>query len=134
MTQIDAPPDAPPDTLLTTLSSYDHVEMGTARSLPLDAYTSQDLFDAEIERVFRNEWICVGREEQIRQVGDWFSADIAGEPVVVTRNEHGEISALSGVCRHRYMTVAQGAATRGASCVRITAGPTTSAELSSGHR
>jgi phenylpropionate dioxygenase-like ring-hydroxylating dioxygenase large terminal subunit len=96
------------ETLFSTLSSYGSVEMGDARSLPLDAYTSQDLFDAEIERIFRHEWICVGRTEQVGEVGDWFSADVAGEPVVVTRNENGEINALSAVCRHRYMTVAQG--------------------------
>jgi len=116
MTQIEAPPNPSPnpgscpgsDPLLTTLSSYHDVEMGTARSLPLDAYISQDLFDAEIDRIYRNEWICVGRAEQIGQVGDWFSADIAGEPIIVTHNEHGQIAALSAVCRHRYMTVAQG--------------------------
>lgn len=98
----------PRDTLYSTLSSYGGVEMGSARSLPLDAYTSHDLFDAEIERIFRHEWICVGRTEQLGEVGDWFSADVAGEPVVVTRNENGEINALSAVCRHRYMTVARG--------------------------
>ena len=108
-----APPLAPSptpgcDPVLTALSSYRNVEIGTARSLPLDAYTSQDLFTAEIERVFRNEWICVGRAEQIDQIGDWFSADIAGEPIVVTRNEDGRVVALSAVCRHRYMTVAEG--------------------------
>ena len=118
VTQIDTPPDALTDTaltdtaltetLLTTLSSYQHLEMGDARALPLAAYTSQDLFAAETARIFRNEWICVGRTEQIGRVGDWFSADVAGEPVVVTRNEDGDIRAMSAVCRHRSMTVAQG--------------------------
>ena len=113
VTQIDTPSDALTDTaltetLLTTLSSYQHLEMGDARALPLAAYTSQDLFAAETARIFRNEWICVGRTEQIGRVGDWFSADVAGEPVVVTRNEDGDIRAMSAVCRHRSMTVAQG--------------------------
>ena len=120
MTQIDTPPDTPTNTptntwpnsatgaLSATLSSYRSVGMGSARSLPLDAYTSQELFTTEIERIFRNEWICVGRAEQISQVGDWFSADIAGEPIVVTLNEDGQVRAMSAVCRHRYMTVAQG--------------------------
>ena len=56
MTQIDAPPNPSPDPgshpspdpLLTTLSSYHDVEVGIARSLPLDAYTSQDLLHASI--------------------------------------------------------------------------------------
>lgn len=121
MTQFDAPPApplAPPptpgrDPVVTALSSYHNVEMGTARSLPLDAYTSQDLFTAEMERVFRNEWICVGRAERIGQVGDWFSADIAGEPIVVTRNEDGRVVALTAVRRHRYMTVAEGSGSPG---------------------
>ncbi len=103
------PGTAPPRTaLLETLSSYDSVPMGQARSLPLDAYASPELFDLEIERIFRHEWICVGRSEQVRRAGDWFTAEIAGEPVVVTRDENDEIQALSAVCRHRYMTVAQG--------------------------
>ena len=98
----------PPHSLLTTLSSYDSIEMGEARSLPLDAYTSQDMFDSEMENIFREEWICVGRADQVREVGDYFTVEIAGEPIVITCDEDKVVRALSAVCRHRYMTIAQG--------------------------
>lgn len=94
--------------LLDTLSSYDEAQMGDARSLPLEAYTSTELFDLEVEHIFRREWICVGRTERVQAVGDWFSAEVAREPVVITHSETGEVRAMSAVCRHRYMTVAQG--------------------------
>jgi phenylpropionate dioxygenase-like ring-hydroxylating dioxygenase large terminal subunit len=40
--------------------------------------------------------------------GDWISRDIAGEPVIVTKGEDGEIRAMSRVCRHRFMDLLDG--------------------------
>jgi len=47
----------------------------------------------------------VGREEQIKEVGDFFSATPAGEPIIVVRNAESEIRAMSSVCPHRGMCV-----------------------------
>ncbi len=91
--------------LLAALKSYAHLE--PPRSLPAAYYTSETFFQMEMETLFRHEWICVGRVEEIPQVGDFMTLDIAGEPLLISRDEQGMIHALSNVCRHRGMPIAQ---------------------------
>ena len=94
--------------LTSQLQTYRHIEIDEARALPMDVYTSIELFDLEMDAIFRKDWICVGRLEQVPEIGDFFTIEIAGEPIVVVRGKDGVVRALSSVCRHRYMTVANG--------------------------
>ena len=94
--------------LLSHLHSYRKIGIDEARALPLDMYASTELFDLEMDTIFRKDWICVGRLEQVRDVGDYFTVEIAGEPIVVIRGQDSQLRALSAVCRHRYMTVVSG--------------------------
>ena len=88
---------------------------------PLDhAWTipSPWYFDAGIEAleqqsVFAKTWQMVGRAEQARKKGEFFTADIGGEPVVVARGEDGVLRGFYNVCRHHaaaVVTEAQGCA------------------------
>ena len=79
-----------------------------ARFLPPDAYTSEDFFRFEVEAIWDREWLCVGRLEEISEPGDYFSVDIANEPLLIVRADEDEVVALSAVCRHRGMIVAEG--------------------------
>ena len=79
-----------------------------ASVLPPYCYTSREFYDLEVERVFHKEWLCVGRVEQVESPGDFFSLNIADEPVVVARDETGTLHAMSAVCRHRAQIVAEG--------------------------
>lgn len=90
------------------LNTYQTTHINDARALPLDMYKSADLFSDEMENIFRQDWICVGRLEQVQNSGDYFTADIAGEQIVVVRGKDSTLRALSSICRHRYMTVASG--------------------------
>ena len=94
--------------LLDHLHSYQATAIEDARALPLDMYQSADLFNAEMEHIFRQDWICVGRSEQVQKPGDYFTAHIAGEQIVVVRGDDDILRAMSAICRHRYMTVASG--------------------------
>ncbi len=76
--------------------------------LPPELYTSEAFFAFELDAIFRHEWLCVGRVDQVKEPGDWYSFDIAGEPLLVTRDKTNEVRVLSAVCRHRGMVVAQG--------------------------
>ncbi len=40
--------------------------------------------------------------------GDYFTTSIVGEPIVVARTRAGELKAMSSVCQHRGMLVAEG--------------------------
>jgi hypothetical protein len=42
-----------------------------AHQMPGRLYTSPEIFAAEKEQVFMKTWLCVGREEQIANPGDY---------------------------------------------------------------
>jgi len=51
--------------------------------------------------VFGGAWQALGRAEQVAAPGSFITADIAGEPIVVVRDEQGVLRAFHNVCRHR---------------------------------
>ncbi len=71
------------------------------RMLPAECYTSPEFFEFERKEVFARSWICVGRVEQLANAGDCISAQPAGEPILVTRTQSGDIRAMAAICRHR---------------------------------
>ena len=50
-----------------------------------------------------------GSPRTIADPGAFFTVDVAGEPVVVVRDNAGVLRAFSNVCRHRAGPIAQGA-------------------------
>lgn len=72
-----------------------------ARTLPAYWYTTPEVFVAEKERIFAHAWLCVGREASVARPGDFFTAQRAGESLIVTRDNDGKLRAFYNVCRHR---------------------------------
>lgn len=91
-----------------TLSEYRRLTREQARALPASFYTSPEVLEVEKEYLFRREWMCVGRVEEIPRPGDYMTADLLGEPVLIVRADDGAIRAMSNVCRHRGMVIAAG--------------------------
>lgn len=79
-----------------------------AETLPPECYTDASFYEFEKEAVFNHEWLCVGRESWVPNPGDYFTSSIVGEPLLVTRTRSGELRAMSSVCQHRGMLVAEG--------------------------
>ncbi len=71
--------------------------------LPAQCYTDPAFYELEKERVFRRNWLSVGRVEQVAKPGDYFSIELFGEPLIIVRDKGGSIRALSNVCPHRWM-------------------------------
>jgi phenylpropionate dioxygenase-like ring-hydroxylating dioxygenase large terminal subunit len=89
----------------------------TAESLPPACYTDAEFYRFEKQAIFGKEWLCVGRHEWVTQPGDYFTTIIADEPIIVSRTMDGELKAMSAVCQHRAMLVAEGNGnTRGFVC------------------
>ena len=72
-----------------------------ACTLPGRYYASEEVFRDEAERIFYNQWVCVGRAEQIPNPGDYFVAAVVEESIVVVRDRDGAVRAHFNVCRHR---------------------------------
>jgi phenylpropionate dioxygenase-like ring-hydroxylating dioxygenase large terminal subunit len=100
-----ADPQAEVDLVRSELTRLAALPLERAETLPPEAYFSSAVYDLEIERIFTREWLCVGRVDQMPDPGDYITADIVGEPIVVTRDLDGTLHALSRVCRHRFMDI-----------------------------
>ena len=79
-----------------------------AESLPPLCYTNSNFYEFEKEAVFSHEWLCVGRESWVRNPGDYFTTSIIDEPLIIARDLGGKLRAMSAVCQHRAMLVAEG--------------------------
>lgn len=78
-------------------------------AMPAEYYTSPGFLELETDQVLRREWMCVGHIGEIANPGDYFTTDLAGELLIVSRGMDGEVRVLSNVCRHRGNRVAEGA-------------------------
>ena len=82
-----------------------------AKTLPARYYTDPEVFRDEMERFYCQTWVFAGRADQIAKPGDYFLRDIAGESIIVTRDQGGSVRAFYNVCRHRgtrLVTAAEG--------------------------
>jgi choline monooxygenase len=76
----------------------------TARSgtaLEPRLYTDPALLDAEQELIFERTWQLAGHVSALPQTGSYLTARAGTQPVLVVRDEHGELRAYRNVCRHR---------------------------------
>lgn len=83
-------------------------ELRRASTLPSRYYTDPAALGEENRLLFGRTWQLAGRAGQVRQRGDYFTAEVAGEPLLVVRGADGILRAMSNVCRHRAGPVAKG--------------------------
>jgi choline monooxygenase len=84
-----------------------------ASTIPAPWYFDARIAELERASVFSGTWQVIGRADQVRESGQFFTADLAGEPLVVARGEDGQLRAFFNVCRHHaaaVVTEAQGCA------------------------
>ncbi len=74
---------------------------GLETTLPSSWYLDDSIYALEREHIFMQEWICVGREEEIPNQGDHKIIDAYGESILLVRSKTGKLNAFYNVCRHR---------------------------------
>jgi choline monooxygenase len=75
--------------------------LARARTIPSAWYHDAEIYDLERRKVFGNSWQLVARADQLTQPGNFVTADIADEPILVVRDDQGTLRAFHNVCRHR---------------------------------
>jgi choline monooxygenase len=75
--------------------------VAVAQTIVPDAYTSEEFFAIERERVFGRSWVAAGCAAQVREPGDTLVTDVAGRSIFVIRTKAGALRAFYNVCRHR---------------------------------
>jgi len=88
------------------LDSYDAAApLAQAYTIPAAWYTDARIANLELQAVFSRNWQAVGRLAQLEKPGDYVTATVANEPIVVVRGRDGKLRAFYNVCRHHAMTV-----------------------------
>jgi len=64
-------------------------------------YTDPAIFELEMERIFNRVWIFMAHESQIPNPGDFVTAAIGRQPVIVVRDGAGAVRVLFNRCPHR---------------------------------
>src|ERR1700736_5461491 len=76
-----------------------------ASTIPAPWYFDPRINALERSSVFAATWQPIGRLDQVKSNGSFFTAEVAGEPLVVVRSEDGELRAFFNVCRHHAAAV-----------------------------
>jgi choline monooxygenase len=90
-----------------------HDPLEEAWTIPAPWYFDERIAALERASVFSATWQVVGRADQVRDNSQFFTAELAGEPLVVARGDDGQLRAFYNVCRHHaaaVVTEAQGCA------------------------
>jgi Rieske 2Fe-2S family protein len=90
------------------MSEQDRAELDRALSawrpghaLPGAVYQGEAIYREELRRIFFKSWLYVGHVSQVPARGDYFLFEIAGESVIIVRENDDTVNALLNVCRHR---------------------------------
>jgi len=87
-------------------------DISRAWTLPAALYTDPEIFTLEKERIFRRTWQVVGHASQVASPGDYFTAELIGEPLLIVRDNDGQLRGFYNVCRHRAGPPAEGCGSR----------------------
>src|SRR5271156_6406371 len=68
---------------------------------PVRNYRDPDLWEREIKEVFRTVPLPLAMSCELPEPGTYKAIDVAGTPVVITRDPGGSVRAMINVCRHR---------------------------------
>src|SRR6266478_7672632 len=75
--------------------------MAGAKTLPQRYLVSPEIFAKEQKMIFSRQWVCVGHQSQITKLGNYFTAEVAGESLIVLCDKDGKLRSFYNVCRHR---------------------------------
>jgi Rieske 2Fe-2S family protein len=85
----------------TSLEPVLRPSMAASRTLPAEAYLSEEIFAWEVEHLFAGGWVCVGRADDLAEPGDQRAVRVGREGILLVRGEEGQLRGFHNACRHR---------------------------------
>ena len=64
-------------------------------------YSDEEVYQVDCQRIWRAGWIFAGHSCEIPKAGDYFTLELDGDSIILTRDGNGRARALYNVCRHR---------------------------------
>ncbi len=82
-------------------ANFDPEELVKDDRVHTSLYTSDAIFDLEMDRIFKSTWVWVAHESEVPLNGNFRRSFVGRQPVIVSRDREGEIHVLLNRCRHR---------------------------------
>jgi Rieske 2Fe-2S family protein len=79
-----------------------------ASHVPGYIYSAPEVLEREKEAFFLQDWLYVGRVEELAHPGDYMTWRIAGEPIIIARDTQSTLRGFYNMCLHRGVEVATG--------------------------
>ena len=76
-------------------------DYGRARTLPAEAYLSDEVLAWERRSIFDTGWVCVGRSDLLAEAKSQLAARVGSGSIVLARGEDGRLRGFHNTCRHR---------------------------------
>ena len=70
-------------------------------SLPSRWYYDPLQYERELERIWYRNWVYLGRASTLPETGSFRTFTLGTQPILLVRNEGGELRAFLNTCRHR---------------------------------
>ena len=83
---------------MTTMA---RLETPFVSTLPGRYYYDPAIYEMELERIFSQMWVCVGRADAITGAGVYEVVTVGRESIIVVRGRDDVLRAFLNVCRHR---------------------------------
>src|SRR2546428_293834 len=64
-------------------------------------FVDPELFELEMKYIFEGTWVYLAHESQLPRPHDFYTTSIGRQPVVLMRNQAGEIGCFVNTCPHR---------------------------------
>jgi phenylpropionate dioxygenase-like ring-hydroxylating dioxygenase large terminal subunit len=83
------------------LATWSPTAFERAAGLPAHWYEDAQVFALERERFFARSWMHVAHDSDIPSPSGWYRAEVAGFPILLTRDASGTVRGFHNVCPHR---------------------------------
>ncbi len=70
-------------------------------------YYDSGIFEEEMQKIWHRGWVYVGHESEVPEPGDYATKAIGRQPVIMNRDDTGQVNLLLNRCRHRGNTICQ---------------------------
>jgi phenylpropionate dioxygenase-like ring-hydroxylating dioxygenase large terminal subunit len=95
------------DGMTTTSSGIDYDSLVQDARVHGSLYYDPAIFQEELDKIWYRTWVYVGHASEIPQPGDYRTRFLGLQPVIMSRDEDGQVHLLLNRCAHRGNTVCQ---------------------------
>uniref|UniRef100_UPI003514AEB7 aromatic ring-hydroxylating oxygenase subunit alpha n=1 Tax=Pontibacterium sp. TaxID=2036026 RepID=UPI003514AEB7 len=70
-------------------------------ALSRELYRDDEVYQQDLEQIWHKEWIFAGHTFEIEKAGEFMTIQVGDYPVVIVRDDSGDVRAFHNACRHR---------------------------------